>query len=335
MNKKVITAIIVAVVLLLIIASVIAVVLLNQNQSAEVPTITDTENDSDYPIKVPIILGDTELSEDREELLDKNIIAHIKLMQRGYIKEDENGSYLTDEKGRLIYEYTGAVDYSNVEDNLRVMINTFSDMEYTAESIKQIQRYYFHYCASLAKYDTRDLTQKIALCFPPEGTNSEDLTKNAEKVFGQMRYDGFYFVFEESEAVAELKIEFYNVKAWGNTELSENRAHLCIIDEWYVGDGYDRNLEGWFHKLINEMSDNGYGDKDIITAQLLFAGSLAQSEYRHDLMDGIYQCISSEREKSIDELKEDVQSFFGVNIEDNISLIEYLEGVTVYEGGHR
>ena len=334
MNKKALTAIIVGVVVLMIAALALTVVLMNGYQDVGTPIETDYHMDPEYPIKIPVILGSTVLSKEREELLDKNIIAQIELMKRGYVKEDETGSYITDGNGRLIYEYTGTVDYTNVEDNLRVIVNTFADMNYTAESIKQIQRYYFHYSTSFTEYAPQELIEKMKLCFPPEGTNSEKLTKNAEEVFGHIRDDGFPFAFEETEAVADRKIEFYNVKAWGNTELIASYSHLCVIKEWFVGDSYDRNLEGWLHKIINEMSTNGYGEKDIIVAQLLYAGSLAQCEYRQDLMDGIYQCISVERERSIDELKEDVQRFFGVNIEDNIALIEYLKGITVYEGGH-
>ena len=42
-------------------------------------------------------------------------------------------------------------------------------------------------------------------------------------------------------------------------------------------------------------------------------------------------CIPSEKEPTIEELKVSVQKIFDVNIEDNVALMDYLEGVTAYE----
>ena len=93
----------------------------------------------------------------------------------------------------------------------------------------------------------------------------------------------------------------------------------------------ERNLEGWLHKIVNEMCDFGYGEKDLVIAQLLYSGSLAETEYRHDLIEAIRMCIPSEKEPTIEELKVSVQEIFDVNIEDNVALMDYLEGVTAYE----
>ena len=41
--------------------------------------------------------------------------------------------------------------------------------------------------------------------------------------------------------------------------------------------------------------------------------------------------IPSEKETTIEELNTSVQEIFGVSIEDNIALIDYLEGATAYE----
>ena len=89
--------------------------------------------------------------------------------------------------------------------------------------------------------------------------------------------------------------------------------------------------KGWLHKIINEMSDFGYGEKELVIAQLLYSGSLAETEYRFDLVETIRTCIPLDKEPTIDELKASVQENFDVNIEDNVALMDYLEGVTAYE----
>ena len=157
------------------------------------------------------------------------------------------------------------------------------------------------------------------------------MTLKAEEVFGQIRDDGFRFVFEEPDKIADIKVAFCDVNAWGNITLSEEKEELCIYDVIYSENESERNLEGWLHKIVNEMCDFGYGEKDLVIAQLLYSGSLAETEYRHDLIEAIRMCIPSEKEPTIEELKVSVQEIFDVNIEDNIALMDYLKGVTAYE----
>lgn len=336
-NKPLI--IIVAIVLVVSIGVTVALVVANNNDTPDTPDvsddpiISDTPITPDNPIQVPVFLGNTELSEERSALLDSGILAEIERLKTGVPKEDENGSYLTDEHGILIYESSYVVDYPDMETNLAVIINHFADKGYSDKAIVQIQRYYFHFAKSFAKFSTEELFEKIALCIPAEGTNSEALTLKAKEVFGQIRDDGFRFVFEEPVQIADINVSFCDVKPWGNTSLISEREKLCIFNDFYSGNESERNLEGWLHKIINEMCDYDYGEKEIVVAQLLYVGSLAETEYRYDLLEAIRACIPVDKEPTVDELKSSVQINFDVNIEDNVALIDYLNGETAYGNG--
>ena len=331
--------IIISIVLVVSIGVTVALVVINKDDTPYLPDVTDdpiisdTPITPDDPIQIPVFLGNAELSEDRAALLDKGIIAEIERLSTGTPKQDENGNFLVDDHGVLIYESNCDVDYGKMEKNLAVIINYFADKGYTDEAIFQIQRYYFHYARSFAKYETENVIEKMELCFPSEGTTPDDLTKKAEEVFGQIREDGFPFVFEAPVEIADIQVVFCAVKPWGDTVLREEKETLCIFDKVNSENEIDRNLEGWLHKIINEMSSFGYGEKELIIAQLLYAGSLSETEYRNDLIEAMRECISCEREQSIEELKVSVQNVFDVNIEDNVALIDYLEGLTVYAGG--
>ncbi len=293
---------------------------------------SSTPSESEITVIEPFE-SNTILSEERKALLDTSIIADIERLKTGVPKEDENGYYLTDENGIIIYEANYVVDYTDMEKNLAVIINHFADMGYSDEAILQIQRYYYHFAKNFEEYETKELFEKIALCFPKEGTNPDDLTVSAEEVFGQNRDDGFHFVFEPLEPIADITVVCCDVKAWGNTELSDENEKLCIYEAWLSDAETNGTLEGWLHKIVNEMRDFGYGEKEIVVGQLLYAGSLCETEYRYDLMECIRACIHSDREITIEELAVNVQNTFDVSIEDNVALMDYLEGVTAYEKG--
>ena len=284
-------------------------------------------------IHVPVLIGNTELSEERSALLEEGILAEIERLCTGTPKEDENGNFIADEHGVLVYEANCDVDYTEMKNNLAILINHFADRGYSNEAIFQIQRYYFHYARSFAKYEVEDILDKLELCFPKSGTTPMDLTKNAAEVFGHKREDGFPFVFEPPVEVADIKVVFFAVKAWGDTYLTDEQEALCIFSEWESGNENERNLEGWLHKIIREMSAFGYGEKEILVAQLLYAGSLAETEYRYDLIESLRLCIGLEQECTMEELKIAAQNTFDVNIEENVSLMDYMEGKTAYHAG--
>jgi hypothetical protein len=51
------------------------------------------------------------------------------------------------------------------------------------------------------------------------------------------------------------------------------------------------------------------------------------------LLEAIRACIPVDKEPTVDELKSSVQISFDVNIEDNVALIDYMEGETAYGNG--
>ena len=115
LNNKLLI-IIAAIVLVVSIGVTVALVVANNNDTPDTPDVTDdpiisdTPITPDNPIQVPVFLGNTELSEERSALLDSGILAEIERLKTGVPKEDENGSYLTDEHGILIYESSYVVD---------------------------------------------------------------------------------------------------------------------------------------------------------------------------------------------------------------------------------
>lgn len=141
-NKPLI--IIAAIILLLSIGVTVALVVTNNDDTPDTPDVTDdpivsdTPITPDNPIQIPVFIGNTELSEERSELLDSGIIAEIERLKTGVPKEDEEGNYLTDEHGIVIYETSYVVDYPDMETNLVVIINHFADKGYTEEAIIQI-----------------------------------------------------------------------------------------------------------------------------------------------------------------------------------------------------
>ena len=241
---------------------------------------------------------------------------------------DENGSILTDEAGSFIFEATTAFDFTNIENNLAIMINHFADKGYSFDSIQQIQRMYFHYSSNYSKYEIDELLDKLEACFPSNGTTPEDLTEKAKEVFGHVREDGFPFVFEDT-VVAEFSFYFCDVKPYFNEELTEEDEMICIFDIWHSEENaeYERNLELWCHKIVKELQKKNMDEETIIAAQILYAASLADTEYRATLIDDLVHCFADNALNDIILLNDRAYEIFGVNIEDNVPLMEYLNEV--------
>ena len=285
--------------------------------------------------KSPIVLfsGDAALSREREALLDPTIIAEIDCMRVGTPMADEEGNYLTDENGVLLNEGGNPQLCDALMHNLAVIVNHFCDRGYSVESITQIQRFYYHYAQNLTVFTANELLNNMELCFPTTGATVESLNAKAEEVFGMHRSDGYRLVFENDTPPMMLRVTFCEVKPHKEYVLTEDEQSLCIYDEWTDDTVEDRNLHAWLHAVIHQLSIHGYGEKEIVVAQLLYAGSLAECEYRHDWLDALRQCISREREMSADELRRAVQLTFDVDIANNVALMDYLEGATAYRTG--
>ena len=103
---------------------------------------------------------------------------------------------------------------------------------------------------------------------------------------------------------------------------------LCIYDSWYneEDDGYERNLEAWLHNVIKVTREANLSEEKIIVAQIVYAGSVADAEYRSDWADALVKCLSIE-DWSYDNLKLAVEAEFGVCLDNNVSIQEYFEAL--------
>lgn len=301
------------------------------------PDTTDTQppdqsrDDTDefIPIEViPAFTGNAELSDERKAYLNRGILSEIERTMAGVPVADENGSILTDENGAFIYESTTAFDFTNIEHNLAIIINHFADKGYSFEAIQQVQRMYFHYSSNYSKYEIDELLKKLEACFPSNGTTAEALTEKAKEVFDHVREDGFSFVFEDT-VVAEFSFYFCDVKPYFNEELSEEDEMICIFDIWHSEENaeYERNLELWCHKIVKDLQKKNIDDETIIVAQILYAASLADTEYRATLIDDLVLCFADNAMYNITVFNDKVYQVFGINIEDNVPLMEYLNEV--------
>ena len=207
---------------------------------------------------------------------------------------DEDGNYYFDADGDIEYNADEEKHIEGVLDNLITLINHFAKEEYSMEASHQIQRFYVTYYDRFLETEYEDLVANIAKCFPKEGADPETLPDTMLDVFGFNRGDGFAFVFSPIE-VAPIKVEFYNVRP-SDIVLTEAEESLCIYENWRnpEDEGYERNLEGWLHNVIHVVSEKGYNDETVTLAQILFAGSLADAEYRSDWDEAIIRCFTIE-----------------------------------------
>ena len=214
------------------------------------------------------------------------------------------------------------------ENNPDIQIVWLQHKGYTFDAIQQIQRMYFHYSSNYSKYEIDDLLEKLEACFPSNGTTPEALTDTAKEVFGHVREDGFPFVFEDA-VVAEFSFYFCDVKPYFNEELSEEDEMICIFDIWHSEENaeYERNLELWCHKIVKDLQKKNMDDEAIIAAQILYAASLADTEYRATLIDDLVLCFADDAMYDITVFNDKAYEIFGINIEDNVPLMEYLNEV--------
>lgn len=213
-----------------------------------------------------------------------------------------------------------------VLDNLITLINHFAKEEYSMDANRQIQRFYLINYDRFLDTSYEDLIAGIVECFPKEGADAETLGDTVLNVFGISSGDGCAFVFSPIE-VAEIKVEFYNV-APGDVTLTDEAEALCIYDNWRneEDDGYERNLEGWLHNVISVAQENGFDDEKTFVAQILYAGSLANAEYRSDWKDAMLRCFAV-TEWTYDSFKQAVETEFGVSIDYNVPIQEYFSSV--------
>ena len=322
---------IVIVSLVLVAASVIgAVFIFGGNTDTPPAETTATQATTNDGLHFDHITGDAviDFDEGNEKYLDTSLIVYLERMEKGVPAVDENGNYYCDENGELIYDTSKEKDLEPVLDNLILLINHFAKEQYSVDAIWQIQRFYVQYYDRFGGASFAELTEKISACFPRGGADAETLADTIQSVFGFSRGDGFAFVFKPFE-VAKISITFCDVRP-KEAALSADLELFCIYDNWKNedDDGYERNLEGWLHNVIALASEAELSAEETIAAQILYAGSLADAEYRADWGEVLIRCMKTEN-MTYDNFKIAVEADFGVSIDGNVPLQEYFEAISM------
>lgn len=292
------------------------------------PSITDAPIDDNFGVTLDPSTGNyvIEFDEGNEVFLDTSLIAYLERMEQGVPDIDENGNYYLYNDGDLVYDESQEKDLEGVLDNIILLINHFAKREYSMDASHQIQRFYVEYYDRFEGVTFDEMANKMAECFPSGGADPEELNDKVIEVFGFNRGDECAFVFSPL-TLAEVKVEFYNVLPL-EVEVTDEMESLCIYDSWHneEDDGYERNLEAWLHSVIKVAQDANLSEEKIIVAQIVYAGSVADAEYRSDWADALVKCLSIE-DWSYDNLKLAVEAEFGVCLDNNVPIQEYFEAL--------
>ena len=315
--------------LVLVAASVIGAVFIfggnTDTPPAETTAIQATTNGG---LHFDHITGDAVIDFDdgNEKYLDTSLVAYLERMEKGVPAVYENGNYYCDENGEIMYDTSKEKDLEPVLDNLILLINHFAKEQYSVDALWQIQRFYVQYYDRFGGASFDELAEKISVCFPRGGADAETLADTVQRVFGFSRGDGFAFVFKPFE-VAKISVPFCDVLP-KEVELSEELELFCVYDYWINedDDGYERNLEGWLHNVIAVASEAELSAEETVAAQILYADSLADAEYRADWDEALIRCMKTEN-MTYDNFKIAVEAEFGVSIDGNIPLQEYFEAI--------
>lgn len=309
--------------------------LLFRKPPSPTPPDDETETTETEEYLVPPIIGDTEISEERQPLLDENIMDVIKSADKQIPLVDENGDIVTDEDGNILTESVEMPDYTGVRENLIVIVNEFADRGYSEESITLVQRFYFRYYDRFGNYSSDELMDKLTTCFSPEKNAQSELSRKISSTFGLYRDDEFAFLFEESLSSADIKVLFFDVKphvdfAWTN----EHESH-CIYSAWFAQNSdevHERNLEAYLHTIVYRMTEENASSFDIRLAQLLYCAYIADTEYRADGIDLLIDTVTNNA-ASFDALQESLVTAFGVDISANQIIPAYYKGITEFNQG--
>ena len=326
MHNK-ITIVIVA--LVLVAASVIGAVFVFGGNAETPPTeTTATHATTNGGLHFDHVTGDAviDFDEGNEKYLDTSLVAYLERMEKGVPAVDENGNYYCDENGEIMYDTSKEKDLEPVLDNLILLINHFAEEQYSVDALWQIQRFYVQYYDRFGGASFAELAEKLSVCFPRGGADAETLADTVQRVFGFSRGDGFAFVFKPFE-VAKISVPFCDVLP-KEIELNEDLELFCIYNNWKNedDDGYERNLEGWIHNVIAIASEAELSAEETVAAQILYAGSLADAEYRADWSEALIKCMKIEN-MTYDNFKIAVEAEFGVSIDGNVPLQEYFEAI--------
>ena len=315
----------------LVISMVVGGIFLFSNREEKEPIDTtpdDTVGDDNFGVTLDPGTGNyvVEFDEGNEAFLDPSLIAYLERMETGVPDIDEDGNYYLYNDGDLVYDESREKDLEGVLDNIILLINHFAKEEYSMDASRQIQRFYVEYYDRFATVPFDEMANKIAQCFPKGGADPEKLNDKVIEVFRFNRGDECAFVFAPL-VLAEIKVEFYNVLPL-EVEVTEKMESLCIYDNWRNedDDGYERNLEAWLHNVISIASEAKLSDERIIVAQIVYAGSIADAEYRPDWASSLIKCLFI-ADWSYDNLKLAIDAEFGVSLDNNVPVQEYFDAL--------
>lgn len=326
-NKNIILAIIAVIFVTALTAGAVFIIHNNctdkteETESSDDTAVSDTDDISHTTIDTVI-----EFDKGNEVYLDESIIPYLERMDKGVPAVDEDGNYYLYNNGDVVYDHSGEKKLEAVLDNIILLINHFTKEEYSMDAMHQIQRFYLEYHGRLDDVPFSELSTKIAKCFSKEGADPDTLNQTVIEVFGYNRGDECAFVFSPL-TVAPIKVEFYNVKP-KDIELTDSMRLLCIYDSWHneEDDGYERNLEGWLHNIICSVKTENISDEKIVVAQIIYAGSIANAEYRSDWSDALIRCLSID-DWNYDSLKTSVEYEFGVSLDYNEPIKAYFDAL--------
>ena len=322
----------------IIVATVLVIVWLcvGRPLSPEVPD-DETQQTETEEYYVPPLVGDSEISEERKPLLDENIMDVIERAGSKIPMVDEDGNIVTDESGNIVMENVETPDYSNVKENLIVIVNAFADRGYSEESIALVQRFYFRYYDILSEYSSSDLIEKLTSCFSATENVKSELCRTISAIFGLYRDDEFAFLFEESLPPADIKALFFEVKPTVKFEWSDELERHCIYSAWFAQNGdavHDRHLEDYLHTIVYRMNRKDASPFDIRLAQLIYCAYVSDAEYRADGIDLLIDAVTAHSD-DFDDLKFCILELFDVNIYSNRIIPSYYAGITEFNEGVR
>lgn len=314
----------------LVVALIVGLFLIFRADEQKDPVQTDPSDDTTIidPDDIQHTTGDPviEFDEGNEVYLDESIIPYLERMDQGVPAIDDNGNYYLYDDGDVVYDYSGEKKLEAVLDNIILLINHFAKEEYSMDALHQIQRFYVEYHDRFVDVPFEEMVEKITECFPKGGADPETLNQTVIEVFGYNRGDECAFVFSPM-AIAPIKVEFYNVLP-KEVELTDSMELLCIFDSWRneEDDGYERNLEAWLHNFIHVAKEVDISDENIVVAQILYAGSIADAEYRSDWDTALIRCLTIE-DWNYDSLKIAVENEFGISLDYNLPIQEYFNAL--------
>ena len=287
--------------------------------------------------KVTPLVGNTTLTPERVVLLEANLVKTIENTNSKLPKFKENGSAYTDENGELVCYDLDVRDYTGMKENLIIIANSFADDGYPIDPIWYAQRLYFECYEKFSSYSTEKLLSKLKKVFLISGNTLDAVYQRAIEEFDIIREDKCQFVFEEPLAPVDLTPKLFNVEINLPFEWHEDYENFCIYDKWVsrVGESEQTvNLKGNLHIIICKMQEIGASEYDTRLAQVIYASYLANIKYRTDWLDELIKIFEDGTPDYV-YLCERMNEVFGNDMNSNMAIANYYDGISPYLGGEK